>query len=352
MKFLSVCLSMSLVAIAFTSCKVETKNVPAQKIGVNEYLGPWTIDMKGVAIGSSVGWLEVRQEDGYLDADLLWGGGWSSPVANIYMVNDRNLIVTRTSNIVRKMDENKNPVRTQVVTSWMEITKNGDKIEGILLTPRRNGLGVDSITFTGTKLPDVTPAPDLSAVKFGKPITLFNGKDMTGWRLIDEKSKNFFSVIDGALVNSPPVQVEGQPRIKIGNIRTDGVFEDFNLKLDVYVPKKGNSGIFLRGMYEVQVLDSYKMGPEFHNMGEVYGRIEPSVYVEKPAEIWQTFDITLCDRHITVILNGIKIIDNQPICGPTGGAIISDVFSPGPIMLQGDYGGASFRHIVLTPIIK
>jgi len=102
----------------------------------------------------------------------------------------------------------------------------------------------------------------------------------------------------------------------------------------------------------VQVLDSYGKELDPHNMGAVYSRIKPTVSAEKPAGTWQTMDITLCDRHATVILNGIKIIDNQPIYGPTGGALKSDVFSPGPIYLQGDHGKVYYKNLVLTPIIK
>jgi hypothetical protein len=238
-----------------------------------------------------------------------------------------------------------------MVTSWMEIRSEGEKINGILLTPRSNGLSVDTTTFTGIKLPPVPPAPDLANVKFGEPITLFNGKDLTGWKLINEKQANGFKVVDGVLVNDP-VQKEGSPHISYGNLRTEREFEDFNLKLEVNVPKGNNSGVYLRGMYEVQVVDSYKRELDSHNMGAIYSRIKPTVSAEKPAGQWQTMDITLCDRHATVILNGIKIIDNQPIYGPTGGAIKSDVFAPGPIYLQGDHGNVSYRNIVLTPILK
>jgi hypothetical protein len=232
----------------------------------------------------------------------------------------------------------------------MEIIKNGDKISGILLTPRRNGLSVDTTTFSGTKLPPVPPAPDLSALKFGKPINLFNGKDLTGWKLINEKQVNGFKVINGALVNDP-VQKEGEAHISYGNLRTEKEFEDFNLKLEVIVPAGNNSGVYLRGMYEIQVVDSYKKELDPQNMGAVYSRIKPVTAAEKPAGEWQSLDITLCKRHATVILNGVKIIDNQPIYGPTGGAIMSDVFAPGPIYLQGDHGKVSYRNIILTPIV-
>jgi hypothetical protein len=347
MKTLSVCLSVVLFSIAFTSCKVKTENVPAQKIGINDYLGQWTLDIKG----GSVGWLDLRQESDYLDADLLWVAGSVTPVADVYFANDKYLIVTRTDEVVRKKDEKNVPVRTHIITNWLEISKIGDKIEGFLLTPKRNGLGVDSTSFTGTKLPPVPPAPDMGALKFGTPVELFNGKDLTGWKLTNEKQKNGFSVVNGVLVNDP-VQTEGQPHINYGNIRTEKLFEDFNLKLEANVPEGSNSGIYLRGMYEIQVFDSYKKELDSHNMGAVYSRIKPVVNAEKPAGTWQTFDITLVNRHITVILNGIKIIDNQPVYGPTGGAIMSDVFSPGPIYLQGDHGKVSYRNIVITPIVK
>ena len=73
-------------------------------------------------------------------------------------------------------------------------------------------------------------------------------------------------------------------------------------------------------------------------MGGLYSRITPTVNrAEKPAGEWQTIDITLVDRHVTVILNGKTIIDNQPVLGCTGGALWSDEFRPGPIYLQGDH---------------
>jgi hypothetical protein len=340
--FVAVVASFSLL-----SCKVETKNVPVQKTDISEFLGPWTIDIDG----GSVGWIEVRQEENYLDADILWRGGSVLPVSNIFLEKDHILVIQRSNIVVRKRDENNNPVKSQEVTDWLEIVKDGDKISGILLSPRRNGLSVDTTTFIGTKLPPVPPAPDMTQIKFGEPITLFNGKDLSGWKLINEKQTNGFKVVDGVLINDP-VQTEGAKHVSYGNLRTEQEFEDFNLRIEVNIPAENNSGIYLRGMYEIQVFDSYKKELDPHNMGALYSRIKPTVAAEKPAGTWQTFDITLCERHLTVILNGIKIIDNQPIAGPTGGAIKSDVFAPGPVYLQGDHGKVEYRNIVLTPIIK
>jgi hypothetical protein len=347
MKTIFIFLATVIASFSITSCKVETKIEPVTKTDISEFLGQWTIDIQG----GSVGWLEVRQEKDYLDADLLWGGGSVLPVANIIFNNGRDLIVDMAKSVVRTKDEKGIPVRTQTITSWLEITKEGDKITGIRLDPHDSGIDVDTTKFSGTKLPSPPPAPDMAKLKFGTPVTLFNGKDLTGWKLINEKQKNGFSVVDGVLSNNP-VQTEGAPHISYGNLRTEQVFEDFNLKIEVNIPEGSNSGIYLRGMYEIQVLDSYKKGLDSHNMGGVYSRIKPVVNAEKPAGTWQSFDLTLCDRHITVILNGIKIIDNQPVYGPTGGAIISDVFAPGPIYLQGDHGTVQYRNIVLTPIVK
>ena len=132
---------------------------------------------------------------------------------------------------------------------------------------------------------------------------------------------------DGVLVNSV-VQEKGKPHKAFGNLRTEQEFEDFNITLETRVPKDGNSGVYLRGIYEVQVFDSYGQKLDPHNMGAIYSRICPTVAAEKPAGEWQTLDITLVDRHVTVILNGTKIIDNQPLLGCTGGALWSDQSVP------------------------
>jgi hypothetical protein len=114
--------SIVLASFSITSCKVETKIEPVQKTDISEFTGQWTLDIKG----GSVGWLEVRQEVDYLDADLLWIGGSVLPVANIFLAQDKFLIVTRTNNVVLTRDENNVPVRSHVITSWMEIVKDGD----------------------------------------------------------------------------------------------------------------------------------------------------------------------------------------------------------------------------------
>ena len=309
----------------------------------NPFMGMWTISIDG----GGVGWLEVHKKHGFLDANLLWRGGSVLPVSHVYVADDKNLVVTRTREISKGDGNNK---RTHVVTYRLEARKIGDMLAGTFTSPNVQGNGANVAYFTGVKLPPVPTAPDLSKLKYGEPIKLFNGKNLNGWELIDPKRKNGFKAVNGELVNDP-VQPDGH-HVRYGNLRTKAEFEDFNLSLEVNVPAGNNSGIYLRGMYEIQVFDSYGKELDSHNMGAVYSRIKPKVAAEKPAGEWQTVDITLCDRHVTVVLNGKTIIDNQPVYGPTGGAIIADVFKPGPIYLQGDHGKVSYRNIVLKPIRK
>jgi hypothetical protein len=306
----------------------------------NDFYGMWTIDIDG----GSVGWLNVNEDKGFLDAELLWQGGSVVPVSHVYFVDDKTLIVTRTREL-KKSEE-----RTQLATQTFNFERKGDKIEGVMTEPTRDGMGVSTLKFNGWRLPAVPPAPDLAKVKYGTPIQLFNGKDLTGWKLINPKQANGFKVVEGVLVNDP-VNPEGQ-RVNFGNLRTEKEFEDFKLTLEVNVPEHSNSGVYLRGMYEIQVVDSYGKELDSHNMGGLYSRVKPTSAAEKKGGEWQTMEMILCDRNVTVILNGVKIIDNQPAYGPTGGAMQADVFKPGPIYLQGDHGKVSYRNIVLTPIIK
>ncbi len=350
MKPLSVLKLFAMVAFLIaSSCQQKKggKDDAAKKNDISQFLGQWTLD-----IGTSqVGWLEVRQENGYIDADLLWGGGSILPVPYIYLAENILYVGRDPRKVVRKKDENGIEKRSHNFPTWVEIKRDGEKIAGYYLRPKNTGIGFDSVLIKGKKLPDVPPASDMTKVKFGTPIHLFNNKDLTGWKMVEQNKANGWSVIDGILINDP-VQKEGTAPVGYGNIRTEEEFEDFNLKLEVNVPVHSNSGVYLRGRYEIQVVDSYERPLDSHNMGALYSRLTPVVNAEKPAGEWQTLDITLYDRHLTVILNGKTIIDNQPVYGPTGGALTSDVFAPGPIYLQGDHGKVLYRNIILTPIIK
>ncbi len=311
----------------------------------NPFLGRWALTLPG----DRAGWLEIKAEKDWFDGSVLWGSGSVLPLASV-TIADGTLNVTRLRDVARK-DAAGATVRTQRLTDTITATANGDALKLVLVAPRADGSGFDRSEFTGRRIPALPPRPDLSKAKFGAPIALFNGRDLSGWRLLESSATNGWVVERGALANRP-TQIEGQPPKRYGNLRTDREFEDFNLKLEVNVPPKNNSGVYLRGIYEVQVVDSHSKALDPHNMGALYSRITPKVAAEKTAGEWQSLDITLLSRHLTVVLNGTTIIDNQPVAGVTGGAMWSDESKPGPIYLQGDHGAVDYRNLVLRPIVK
>ena len=311
----------------------------------NPFIGNWALTIPG----GGAGWLGIKDEGGKLTGSILWGGGSVVPVSSVNVEGD-TLVVTRVYNI-KKKDASGNTVNAkEVETIRATLTLDG-KMNLTIERDRGDGKPPKQTLFTGKRIPPLPPKPDLSKVKFGEPIVLFNSKDLTGWRLIDPNAANGWGVEDGILRNKAE-QEQGKPHKNYGNLRTEREFEDFNLKLEVRVPKGGNSGIYLRGIYEVQVADSYGKPAESHGMGAIYSRITPKVNAAKPAGEWNSFDITLVDRHVTVILNGEKIIDNEPILGCTGGALWSDEFRPGPLYLQGDHTSVDYRNIVIRPVVK
>ncbi len=301
----------------------------------NPFIGRWALTIPG----GGAGWLGVESKDGALSSSVLWGGGSVTPTTSTKVDGD-TLFVTRE----QKNKEGK-IATVETITAKIE----GENLK--LTTSRINAEGKEvgkAQDFSGKRIADVPPTPDLAKVKFGDPIQLLNGKDLTGWRLLNEGADNGWSVVDGVLQN----RVTKEKGKHFGNLRTDAEFEDFNLKTEVRTQEGSNSGIYLRGIYEVQVMESFGKPLDSHHMGALYSRITPSVAAEKPVGEWQTLDITLVDRHLTVILNGKTIIDNAPVLGCTGGAISSDEFKPGPIYLQGDHTNVDYRNMVLTPVVK
>jgi hypothetical protein len=210
----------------------------------------------------------------------------------------------------------------------IEGTLSGDSLKGTIHTS-------DGKIFSWTAV----RAPSLRKnmePKWGQPIALFNGKDLSGWHALGANQW----LADGGILRSP----------KSGsNIVTDPRFGDFKLHIEFRYPKGSNSGVYLRGRYEVQIIDSKGMEPSKDLLGAVYGFISPSEMVAKDAGEWQSYDVVLIGRMVTLSVNGKTVICNQEIPGITGGAIDSREGEPGPILLQGDHGPIDFRNIELTP---
>ncbi|HWN95523.1 MAG TPA: DUF1080 domain-containing protein [Methylomirabilota bacterium] len=331
-------LARQIACIVSAGALLTTSIVAAE----NPFLGRWALTIPD----GGAGWLGIAEADGQLKGSILWGGGSVVPVASTKVEGD-TLIVTRVNESRQRNAEGLRVVTktTETITAKLE----GDNMRLTTSTADADGKVSKRADFTGKRIPPVPPAPDLAKLKLGEPIALFNGKDLSGWKTMGN-APSAWKVEDGILRNDtahPP----GQNKT-FANIRTEREFEDFNLQVEFRVLTNGNSGIYLRGIYEVQVANSFGRRNDNHNCGALYSRILPSENVSKPPGEWQTFDITLVDRHLTVIHNGTKTIDNQPVLGCTGGALWSDEFKPGPIYLQGDHTSVDYRKMVLRPVVK
>jgi hypothetical protein len=207
----------------------------------------------------------------------------------------------------------------------------GGKLVGTASTP-----GGTSWHWTGRRAPSLkrTGTP-----KWGKSITLFDGKDFTGWRFSSPHHTNW-TVEDGTLVHN------GHG----AEIITTSKFEDFKLHLEFNCGEESNSGVYLRGRYELQIETDSAAEPPSHHTGGIYGFLDPTPELPRQAGVWQTYDITLIGRTVTVVQNGQTVIDHKEIPGITGGALDSHEELPGPIYLQGsEKGRVAFRNIVITP---
>ncbi|MDR1498327.1 MAG: DUF1080 domain-containing protein [Puniceicoccales bacterium] len=293
------------------------------------------------ALSFAGGWIGICPgKDGKLNASMLWIGGNPFPVNAIE--RGGKLIITR---------EHKEKRRTVIET--ITGTRNGDTATFTQTWASEGRETRKPNKFTGKLIAPLPPRPDLSRLVFGEPIKLLSEGDNSlesNWIPMNRRAFNGWTLKNGVLDNN--VIGPDRKRKHGTNLRTKATnFTDFLLSTEVNMASSGNSGIYLRGIYEIQMEDSFDAPLGNLHMGALYGRITPSTKAELPAGKWQKVQIILIDRHVSVTLNGIKIIDNQPILGITGGALSSNEFQPGPLYLQGDHTNVSYRNMTLTPII-
>jgi hypothetical protein len=280
-----------------------------QKSG-NPFMGRWDIT---VTAGSAVypDWMEVVQKDTTLGVRIQPRGGSVRPAQEARMEGSHLLVVLNGA-------------------TW-DLAVDGDKLTGV---QKRGDKVVAQIAG------ERAPALDRKAPKsWTKPEPLFNGKDLSGWEP-DNPAKNHWVARDGVLLNET----------KGANLRSVRKFDDFKLHIEFNCPDDGNSGIYLRGRYEVQV-EYVPEGREdrFHMMGSVYGMVAPQADVPRRPGTWESFDITLVGRRVTIVRDGVKTVDNQEIAGITGGAIDAHEGEPGPFYFQGDHtGGMMYRNITIS----
>lgn len=282
-------------------------------------VGRWDLAVHG-AEQDYPSWLEIEQS-GYRTLVGAYVGQFGSvrPIANVdYDQGHIHFVIPpqwerRTNDVI------------------VEARLEGDVLHGEITDDQGKRLA-----WNGRRAPSLKREPPL---KWGEPIKLFNGHDLTGWKPRHPDAKHGWRAQNGLLTNAVP-----------GNdLMTEQKFTDLKLHAEFRYPKKSNSGIYLRGRYEVQIEDNFGEAPSSHRIGGVYGFLTPCINAAKRPDEWQTVDITLVGRLVTVVLNGERIIERQAIPGITGGALDSDEAAPGSIMLQGDHGPIAFRNLILTP---
>jgi hypothetical protein len=310
--------------ISATSCPGNSDRSPAATAdeSIQAFLGRWDLTLKAPD-HEYPSWLELREEGRQLQAQMVGRWGNARPLPKVSISDGRLTFVSPKDEEAAKAD------------MAFEGTLTGNQLSGTVTGP-------DGRTWiwTGRRAPTLerTGTP-----KWGKPVPLFNGKDLTGWRISPADSTKLWKVENGALItpgNGP-------------ELINDLKFEDFQLHVEFNCAENSNSGIYLRGRYEVQVETDSIEEPPSHHMGGVYGFLAPEPELPRKPGTWQTYDITLIGRRLTVVQNGQTIIDNKEIPGITGGALDSHEELPGPIYLQGsEKGRVAYRSIVITPAAK
>jgi hypothetical protein len=288
-------------------------------VSVQSFLGRWDLTLK-TPLREYPSWLEITQEDGQLKARMVSRWGHARPLPKITLSNGRITFVSPKEEEDRKDDM---------------VFEGG--LSGKTLMGTTTGPDGTPWQWTGERAPSLKGT---SAPKWGKPIQLFNRKDLSGWKMSDPSATPTWKVESGTLV-SP-----GHGPELISNAK----FEDFKLHVEFNCAPGSNSGVYLRGRYELQIEDDPEPEGPTMRTGGVYGFLAPSPEQPRRPGVWQTYDITLIGRLVTVVQNRRPIIDRQEIPGITGGALDSDEALPGPIYLQGgEAGHVAFRNITITP---
>jgi hypothetical protein len=309
----------TLVLILSMRVYSEQKKPADTTESVQSFLGRWDLTLK-TPLREYPSWVEITQEDGQLRARMVSRWGHARPLPRIEISNGHITFVSPKEEEERKDD------------MVFEGKLAGETLVGTTTGPDRTPW-----QWTGERAPDLKRK---SAPEWGKPTPLFNSRDLSGWRTSDPSATATWRVENGTLV-SPGHGPE---------LITDAKFEDFKLHIEFNCAPKSNSGVYLRGRYEVQIEDDPEPEGPSMRTGGVYGFLAPSPEQPRKPGTWQSYDITLVGRVVTIVQNGQTIIDKQEIPGITGGALDSHEALPAPIYLQGSEAGhVAFRNITITP---
>ncbi len=279
-------------------------------------LGRWDINVyyPGKILPS---WLEVTKSGNRtLVGRFVGTGGSARPISRVYLVDGK-----MSFSIPPQWERDDKDLTVEGVLQ-------GDSLSGTMVTP-----GGTTYNWVGHRAPTLRRS---GIIMWGAPVKLFDGADLKGWHASSENNQ---WLAESGILRSPHSG---------SNIITDEKFTDFKLHIEFRYPDGSNSGVYLRGRYEVQIQDTKLPEPPNNQMSAVYGFLPPIEQMAKGSGQWQYYDITLVGRLVTVVFNGKTVICNAEIPGVTGGALDSNEGEPGPIYLQGDHGPIEFRNITIT----
>ena len=315
-------LAMSWYAAAMLAGAAYSQSDKSAGDAAKPYLGRWDLTLKAPD-REYPSWLELREENGQLKAEYTGRWGNPRPLPSAELAEGKLKFVSPKEEEGSKHD------------LVFEGAISGRTLSGTLLGPDDK-----TWSWSGRRAPSLKRA---SAPSWGAQVSLFDGKDLSGWH--EQKA--------GA---APAWKVENGDLVTPGNgpeLINNSKFEDFKLHVEFNCGPESNSGVYLRGRYEVQIETDSPNDPPSQRLGGVYGFLAPSPEPARTPDKWQTYDITLVGRTVTVVLNGTTILDNKEIPGITGGALDSHEEMPGPIYLQGsEKGHVRFRNMNITPATK
>jgi 3-keto-disaccharide hydrolase len=316
LSFITAAAAVIILGVCFSNSHVSASS--ENPSAIRPLLGRWDLTLKAPD-RDYPSWLELKEESGVLSAQMVGRWGNARPLPKVEFSGGQLTFVSPKEEEGSKEDLNFQ-----------------GRLSGATLKGAVNGPDGKAWQWVGVRAPTLSRT---GTPRWGKPVPLFDGKDLGGWTM-SASGPRVWTVQDGTIV-SP-----GNGPELVSNSK----FQDFKLHIEFNCGKDSNSGVYLRGRYEVQIETESEAEPPSHHTGGVYGFLAPTPELPRAPDKWQTFDITLIGRRVTVIQNGAKIIDNQEIPGITGGAVDSHEASPGPIYLQGsEKGHVAFRNIVITP---
>lgn len=300
--------------------------VPAAFAKSNPFVGKW--DITGAAPNTNqIYWLEVTEENGQLAGTFLHRSGSVYKLTSVTVENGELSFDASVPNVKRLH-------KAKIV---------GGKLMGTMTVTNSRNNQTETVSWVGVRAPKWGKYDTNAKHKFGTPVELFDGKSIDStWGVQNAGKPSNWTVVDGVMTNEAGAN----------NLVSKQTFKDFKIQAEYKLGAQSNSGIYLRGRYELQVLDDYGKEPESHGHMAIYSRIPPKENASKAVGEWQMMEATIIGNRVTVFLNGKKVHDNQIIDGITGGALDSAEANAGPIMLQGDHGKVWFRKVTVTPITK